>query len=109
MRQRAHRSRQGRFSGDWVFDYVPGDGYDFEYGMTHYECGICAYYEKMGAADYVPYLCLLDYPKFRELGVCLDRSETLGNGGRCCDFRFYKKRIPVEGWPPENIREFKKP
>ena len=61
----------------------------------------------MGHEDYVPYLCLTDYAKYKALNIQLERTKTIGNGESICDFRFCKNGSPVEGWPPINVKEFK--
>ncbi|MBN2077575.1 MAG: L-2-amino-thiazoline-4-carboxylic acid hydrolase, partial [Spirochaetes bacterium] len=107
MSKRAARSQERRYPDDWVFEFVPGDSSTFTFGINHLECGICKYYKRMGAEKYIPYLCLLDYPLFAMLGVCLERTETLGNGAMRCDFRFSRRKPVAGGWPPDSVKEFR--
>ncbi|MBN1533181.1 MAG: L-2-amino-thiazoline-4-carboxylic acid hydrolase [Spirochaetes bacterium] len=101
------RSQMREYPGDWVSEYIPGNGTDFVFGVNFHECGICKFYKTEGAEKYLPYLCLLDYPLFKMMGIRLMRSETLGNGASRCDFRFGGNRPPVEGWPPESVEEYR--
>ena len=45
FRAEAEVSHKQTYSGDWVFDFVAGDGKLFDYGIDYLECGICKYYE----------------------------------------------------------------
>ena len=42
--------------------------------------------------------CWLDYPMFAAIGLRLERTETLAQGGRRCDFRASRGR-PVQVEP----------
>ena len=99
--------KEKKYPEDWVYEYIEGKDGGFDYGYNILECGIYKYYKKMGYEEYVPYLCLTDYAKYNALNIRLKRTKTIGNGDMMCDFRFYKKGVPAEGWPPENLEEFK--
>jgi len=85
--------------------YVPGDR-PGEFGVDYLSCGICEYFSRKGAPEYVKYLCLVDYAIMKNLGIAFSRTTTLGNGGAICDFRFSKTGPIVEGWPPDALKEF---
>lgn len=106
LRAMAERSRRRLYPGDWVCDFIPGDGKSFDYSLVFHECGIFKMYRDMGAGKYLPYLCLIDYATFRAFGVGMSRDETLGNGGRRCNFKYIRGHDTAEGWPPENLPEF---
>jgi hypothetical protein len=91
-------SQERRYSGDWVFDVVKGDGQSFEWGLDYTECGIVKYLTREGAPELGSYLCWLDYPVFATMGVKLTRTETIAQGCRRCDFRFSRGQ-PVEVKP----------
>ncbi len=80
-------SQRRRYPDDWVYEVVDSDGRDFEMGMDVTECGIVKYLEREGAPELAPYLCWVDYPQFAAMRLRLDRTETLAQGGRRCDFR----------------------
>ena len=103
----AEESQLKKYEGDWVKEFVKGNGDDFDYGITYTECGIFKFYKKMGYEQYIPYLCLTDYAMFREFGIGMKRTQTIGNGAPICDFRFKKGEQTQLGWPPEEIEEFK--
>ncbi len=107
LRKASMKSKEKNYSFDWVFDLVDGQGNDFTYGYKQYECGIYKFYKKLGYEKYAPYLCLLDYPKYKALKIRLDRTKTIANGADLCDFKFFKTGDPIEGWPPEKLTEFK--
>jgi hypothetical protein len=88
--QRRHAatiSQQRRYPDDWVFEFVEGDGHAFDFGIDYTECGIVKYLAREGAPELAPYLCWIDYPQFAAMHLRLDRTETLAQGGQCCDFR----------------------
>ena len=87
LRRSAALSQQRRYPDDWAYEVVEGDGQDFEMGMDFTECGIVKYLNREGASELAPYLCWVDYPQFEAMGLRLDRTETLAQGGQRCDFR----------------------
>jgi hypothetical protein len=98
-RRRALLSQERRYAGDWVFEYVEGDGETFDWGRDYVECGIVKFLYSQGADELTPYLCLTDYALFGALGIELKRTMTLAKGCQKCDFRFKKGESP-SGWPP---------
>jgi len=105
-RYHAEKSQDRVYPDDWVFEYVEGDGKTFDFGFNYTECGIYKFYKQQGAEKYIPYMCLGDYPMFRAMAIGMKRTQTIGNGGKYCDFRFKKGDITLEGWPPDNLEEF---
>ena len=103
----AEKSQARKYPGDWVFEYVKGDGETFDFGLNYTECGISKFYKQQGAEKYIPYMCLGDYPMCKTLGIGLKRTQTIGNGDSLCDFRFILDGATPSGWPPENVKEFK--
>jgi len=98
LRRDAARSQERRYPDDWVFEVVEGDGHDFGIGVDYTECGIVKYLEREGAGELAPYGCWIDYPMFAAMGLRLDRTETLAQGGRRCDFRV-SRGTPVQVEP----------
>jgi pimeloyl-ACP methyl ester carboxylesterase len=80
-------SQQRSYRDDWVYGVVEGDGRSFEMGMDFTECGIVKYLDREGAPELAPFLCWIDYPQFAAMGLRLDRTETIAQGGHRCDFR----------------------
>ncbi len=93
-------SQQRQYPEDWVFTYVAGDGVAFDWGVDYTECGVCKFYHAQGADEFTPYLCQLDFPISRAFKMGLQRTETLAQGGRRCDFRYKAGRETPSGWPP---------
>jgi hypothetical protein len=77
-----------QYPDDFVYVFVSGDGANFDYGFDYLECGICKFLHKQGADELAPYLCRLDYPYARAMGVRLTRTTTIAEGGAKCDFRY---------------------
>lgn len=93
--------------GDCVFDYVPGDGGRFDFGITYRRCGTHQLMLKQGAADLAPYLCLADIPCSDAFEWGIQRSQTLAQGCTQCDFRFKKggpTQIAPARWPTAPLR-----
>ena len=100
----AKASQEKKYEANWVFNYIEGDGKEFDYGIDYSECGICKYYQAQGAEELTPYMCLLDYPISAALNTGLVRTSTIGRGGSCCDFR-YKVGRPVQmDWTPSFLK-----
>jgi len=90
-------SQQRRYPDDWVFEVVEGNGQGSAFGVDYTECGIVKYLAREGAPELAPYLCWIDYPQFAAMHLRLDRTETLAQGGRRCDFRMSRgKPVQVE-------------
>ena len=104
-RAEAAGSQKRQYPGDWVFDFIDGDGKEFDYGIDYTECGICKYYQAQGAAEMIPYMCLLDYPVSAALNSGLVRTTTLGRGGARCDFRYRIGRPVQLDWTPDFLKK----
>ncbi len=96
----AATSQRRAYPADWVTTFVKGDGQSFDWGVDYTECGICKFFHAQGADELTPYLCQLDYPASQVYNQGLERTETLAQGGRRCDFRYKRGRPTPAGWPP---------
>lgn len=97
-KEEAKKSQERRYPGDWVWEFVEGDGREFDYGYDFYECGVQKYYQAQGANELLPYFCFLDFVTVRASGQVLMRTMTLAEGGEKCDFRFRSTEEDQE-WP----------
>jgi hypothetical protein len=95
----AASSQRQQYPGDWVYNFVEGDGKTFLFGVDYTECGIIKYLEEQGASELAPYLCWLDYPMCAAMRVGLIRTETLAQGGKKCNFRFCRWQDRAEVIP----------
>lgn len=108
-RQSAARSQKRAFPGDWVFEYVEGDGNKFDHGVTYSECALHKFMVLRNLEAFAPYLCLSDYAFWNALGIRASRTQTLANGGTKCDFRYIGKGTGnASPWPPESHAEWNK-
>lgn len=85
----AEETHQKRYADDWVLDCLPGNG-DYALGYDYWECGICKLCRAEGCPELARYLCQLDFLFAEVMGLRLERSTTLAQGGEKCDFRFYR-------------------
>jgi hypothetical protein len=106
MRLAAEKSLLLRFPADWVFKFVKG-GEKYLFGYDMRECGIHKFWTSQGLEEFVPYLCLTDWVKWKSIGISIERTKTIANGHEVCDFRYcrQKKECP-SGWPPESNIEW---
>ena len=95
------------YPGDFQAVFVEGDGESLVWGFDYTECATAKFLESQNALELIPYLCPCDYAMYRALGIGFKRTQTIGLGGNVCDFRFVKDYNTPEGWPPEELEEFK--
>jgi hypothetical protein len=96
----ARRSQARRYPADWVFEFVDGDGEDFDFGVDYTECGVVKFLAAQGAAELTPYGCDIDYIMAEVMGIGLQRTKTLAWGCDRCDFRMTKGGTTTAPWPP---------
>jgi hypothetical protein len=80
------------YPDDYVYNFIPGDGKTFDYGVDYIECASCKFLAKHGAPELAPYLCPVDILYSKALGWGLTRTMTLAEGADKCDFRFKQGR-----------------
>jgi hypothetical protein len=90
VKKGALRSQERQYPGDYVYDYVAGDGETFDYGVDYVECGPVKFLTEQGAPELAPYICPTDILSSELLGWGLKRTMTLAEGAERCDFRFKK-------------------
>ncbi len=91
LKHEAAASQRRQYPGNWVYNFVKGDGKSILFGVDYTECGIVKYLKEHDALELAPYLCWLDYPMFTAMQIGLIRTETLAQGGKKCDFRFCRR------------------
>ena len=94
------------FSGDWVMEFVEGDGANYDWGWDIYECGVQKAYKALKGEKYLPFICLGDHYEAEVLGFGFSRTQTLGFGAPLCDHRFIKNGKIAKAWPPDELEEF---
>ena len=103
----AIKSKERDYPGNWVFDYIEGDGKIFTFGIDYQECGVHKFYTRQGAERFLPIVCIADFAQAQINGYGLYRTQTIGNGASICDFRYLKDGSTPRAWPPDNLPEFK--
>ena len=89
---RAQLSQERRYPAGFVCTFVPGDGQAFDYGYDYVECASQKLYRAVGAVEFLPYYCYLDFAYSRVYGLGLTRSMTLAEGDARCNHRFKRGR-----------------
>jgi len=103
-KERARKSQERRYSGNWVWEFVEGDGVEFDYGRDFLECGTQKLYHAHEAEEFLPYYCYLDFVTHRTIGWGFTRTKTLAEGDERCDFRNKKGGETKKGWPPSFLQ-----
>jgi hypothetical protein len=87
-KKKALESRQKKYPGNFVYEVVEGDDKNFAWGINYLECGVVKFFRQQNADEFTPYMCLIDYLMFPDMGIELQRQGTIANGCTHCDFRF---------------------
>jgi hypothetical protein len=103
----AKESQLREYPGNWVMEYVEGNGIDFDFGCNYTECATLKFFQEMRAEKYMPYVCVMDLTYSRALHTGLHRTTTLFYGGPYCDFRYKKNDTSLPGLPLEDLPEYK--
>ena len=93
VRTGAKRSLERRGTGAYVYEYVAGDGQQFDFGVDYIECAAWTFLKSQGAPELAPYVCALDQLSSDAFGWGLVRTTTLAEGGSRCDFRFKREGL----------------
>ena len=101
----AEESQERRYSGDYVYEFVLGDGKEFDYGYDYTECASQKFYRNHGADEFLPFYCYLDYPICSIIGLGLSRTMTLAEGHEKCNHRFRPGRGTKLAWPPPFLKK----
>jgi len=99
-KQRVKWHRKRRYPGDWIYEFVEGNGVEFDYGYDFVECGSQKLYHAHGADEFLPFYCFLDFPMSKASGLGMIRTMTLAEGYEKCNFRYKKGRKTFPEWPP---------
>ena len=99
-KEEARQSQARRYPGDWVWEFIEGDGVEFDYGYDFTECGTQKLYHAQGADEFLPFYCFLDFATYRTPGWGFARTMTLAEGHAKCDFRFKRGGKTERAWPP---------
>jgi len=89
-RKLSENSQKREYAGDFVVQYVEGDGTNYDYGFDFTECGICKLFQAENASQFTKHMCRIDYLTTSFNGIELIRTGTIANGHEKCDFRFRK-------------------
>jgi hypothetical protein len=103
--ERSAESLSRKYPGDWVSEYVEGDGENFDFGINFTECAIHKFFKQHDALRYTPIFCLSDYATYRAFDIGFKRTQNIVLGASACEFRFKKDWETPRGWPPEDLEE----
>lgn len=83
-------SHKCKYENDWIVDVLEGNE-KFDLGYNYLQCGICKLCKDENCFELARYLCQLDYVIADMMGMKLERTTTIAEGGKCCDFRYSRK------------------
>ncbi len=89
---KATRGRMSKLNdpNGWTYEFLatePGHLLDFNV----HRCGMFTFLSAQGAPEMTPVLCRCDYyvtDKFLPKGIKLERTQTIADGAKVCDFRY---------------------
>jgi hypothetical protein len=84
----SRQSQQQKYPGDFVVQFVPGDGRNFDFGLDFTGCAIHKFFQAEQAGHFAKYMCRIDYLTTRFKGIELTRTGTIASGASKCDFRY---------------------
>ncbi|MBW1743715.1 MAG: L-2-amino-thiazoline-4-carboxylic acid hydrolase [Deltaproteobacteria bacterium] len=92
----------------WRTVYVEPAQPSFDIGWDNTECGILKLYDKYGAREFVPYICMLDILIYPLRGLGIKRSRTLVESDHC-DFRVkLQGHSSLERFAQQRLKEWDK-
>lgn len=103
MQEWAAWTQKRELPANWVAEFIPGDGKEFDFGYDYSECALFKYLKAQGVPEVAPYVCICDFQDSVAKGTGLRREKALAYGDGLCNFR-YKKGGPVsQDWSTEII------
>jgi hypothetical protein len=105
LQQRAQESKLSQYPGDYVYEFIPGDGVNFDYGVDYLECASVRFLNQKGTPELARYICPMDILYSQHFGWGLHRTRTLAAGDDRCDFRFKKGGMTSIAIPP-SLRKY---
>ncbi|MHB8105312.1 MAG: L-2-amino-thiazoline-4-carboxylic acid hydrolase [Dehalococcoidales bacterium] len=106
--QGAAKSQERRYPGDYVFEFVVGNGKKFDYGYDFTECASLKLYHAQDADELLPYYCYLDFVAGQVRGFGFTRTKTLIEGHGKCNHRFKVGGVTKAPWPPPFLKRKKR-
>jgi hypothetical protein len=107
-RKRAEKAKELKYPGNYVFEFVIGDGQEFDYGYDYSECAALYFYRAQDAEEFMPFYCYLDFPIARVNGTGLSRTMTMAEGYQKCNHRIKIGAKAKLGWPPPFLKRGRK-
>jgi hypothetical protein len=87
------QSHAQEFPEGWLAEYVERVPEPFTHGTDYTECGNLKLCEKLGIAEFAPYICMMDKITYSARGQGMTRTQALALGSDRCDFRFSEDGI----------------
>ncbi len=76
---------------NWKYDFVEGNGRDFDFGVNFTECAIKKYFVFQGVGELLKYVCAMDYAWSDVFGMGVSRPKSIINGDNKCVLRWKKR------------------
>lgn len=89
-RKWSSETKQRKYKNDWVVEINETDPNVYE--IDYLECGLCKLCKDEGCFELAKYLCSLDFMLADVMGLHLNRTSTIAEGGKMCDFKYTIKK-----------------
>jgi len=90
VQKQAAEQQLRRHPGNWVGEFVAGDGREFDWGIDYTECGASKFMKSMGGTELAPYLCNYDHILSKYFHWGMTRTTRIAIGCDRCNFRYKK-------------------
>ena len=88
VQKQAAEQQLRKHPGNWVGEFVEGDGREFDWGIDYIECGAQKFMRAMGGTELSPYLCKYDQILSKYLHWGMTRTTRIAIGCERCNFRY---------------------
>ncbi len=83
-----NRSQMSPYPEDYVYEFVQGDGEEFDWGIDFTQCTAVIFLIRQGAEELFPYYCAHDFITSKALNTGYTRTRTLSSGDEVCNMRW---------------------
>ncbi len=83
-------SHKCKYENDWIVDVLEGHE-NFDLGYNYLQCGICKLCKDENCFELARYLCQPDCVIADMMEMKLERTTTIAESGKSCDFRYSRK------------------
>jgi len=72
MKAWAETTQLRKYPGNWVAEFIKGNGNDFDFGYNYTECALCKFFHNQGTPELAPFVCLNDFIRSKKKWLYAD-------------------------------------